>query len=116
MIERALAGGAQTMVTHNLRDLRSAALGKSAGADTPAMSGGMDRRILTIRLPNDTAQRLNSLTRSRGLSMNKLVEQLSASTLSAWDNENRFRATAATGDVRKALAVLDRLTAVDAAG
>ena len=46
--------------------------------------------------------------------MNKLVEQLSAHALSAWDTENHFRAMAATGDVRKALAVLDRLDAADA--
>ena len=31
---------------------------------------------LTIRLPDDTAERLKSLAQSRGLSMNKLVEQL----------------------------------------
>ena len=57
---------------------------------------------LTIRLPDDTAQRLKSLAQSRGLSMNKLVEQLSAHALSAWDTENHFRAMAATGDVQKA--------------
>lgn len=33
---------------------------------------------LTIRLPDDTADRLKVLARSRGLSMNKLVEELSA--------------------------------------
>ena len=33
---------------------------------------------LTIRLPDDTAARLKSLARSRGLSTNKLVEELSA--------------------------------------
>ena len=48
---------------------------------------------LTIRLPDDTAQRLKTLAQSRGLSMNKLVEQLGA----------------------HALAVLDRLDAADAA-
>ena len=69
---------------------------------------------LTIRLPDDTAQRLKSLAQSRGLSMNKLVEQLSAHALSAWDTENHFRARAATGDVQLALAVLDRLDSVDA--
>ena len=37
---------------------------------------------LTIRLPDDTAQRLKALAHSRGLSMNKLVEQLSAHALS----------------------------------
>ena len=68
---------------------------------------------LTIRLPDDTAQRLKSLARSRGLSMNKLVEQLSAHALAAWDTENHFRAMAATGDVQKALAVLDRLDTED---
>ncbi len=64
---------------------------------------------LTIRLPDETVQRLKSLAQSRGLSMNKLVEQLSAQALSAWDTENHFRAIAATGDVNKALAVLDRM-------
>lgn len=70
---------------------------------------------LTIRLPDDTAQRLKSLAQSRGLSMNKLVEQLSAHALSAWDTENHFRAMAATGDVQKALTVLDRLDAANGA-
>ncbi len=70
--------------------------------------------VLTIRLPDDTAQRLKSLAQSRGLSMNKLVEQLSAHALSAWDTENHFRAVAATGDVAQALAVLDRLDSLDA--
>ena len=69
---------------------------------------------LTIRLPEDTAQRLRALAQSRGLSMNKLVEELSAQALSAWDTENHFRAMAATGDVQRALAVLDRLEAADA--
>jgi len=68
---------------------------------------------LTIRLPDDTAQRLKSLAQSRGLSMNKLVEQLSAHAISAWDTENHSLAMAATGDVGKALAVLDRLDATD---
>lgn len=68
---------------------------------------------LTIRLPEDTAERLKSLARSRGLSMNKLIEQLSAHALSAWDTENHFRAVAATGDIHKALSVLDRLDAED---
>jgi predicted transcriptional regulator len=44
----------------------------------------MEMSTLTIRLPDDTAQRLKSLAQSRGLSMNKLVEQLSAHALAAW--------------------------------
>jgi predicted transcriptional regulator len=69
---------------------------------------------LTIRLPDDTAQRLKSMAQSRGLSMNKLVEQLSAHALAAWDTENHFLAVAATGDPMKALAVLDRLDGLEA--
>ena len=68
---------------------------------------------LTIRLPDDTAARLKALARSRGLSTNKLVEQLSAHALAAWDTENHFRALALTGDVSRALAILDRLDADD---
>jgi predicted DNA-binding protein len=71
--------------------------------------------VLTIRLPDDTAQRLKSLAQSRGLSVNKLVEEMSAQAISAWDTENHFRAMAATGDVPAALRILDRLDADDAA-
>ena len=70
---------------------------------------------LTIRLPEETVERLKSLAQSRGLSMNKLVEQLSAHALAAWDTENHFRAMAATGDVNKAVLVLDRLDEADRA-
>lgn len=66
---------------------------------------------LTIRLPDDTAERLKSLARSRGLSTNKLIEELSARAVAAWDTENHFRAFAATGSAKQALAVLDRLDA-----
>ena len=68
---------------------------------------------LTIRLPDDTAQRLKALAKSRGLSTNKLVEQLSAHALAAWDTENHFRAVAATGNVPQALKILDLLDAED---
>ena len=66
---------------------------------------------LTIRLPEDTAQRLKSMAQSRGLSMNKLVEQLSAHALAVWDTENHFHAMAATGNTATALSILDRLDA-----
>lgn len=68
---------------------------------------------LTIRLPDDTAARLKSLARSRGLSTNKLMEELSARALAAWDTENHFRAMALTGDVKEALTILDRLDTED---
>ncbi len=72
-------------------------------------------RTLIIRLHDDTAERLKALARSRGLSMSKLVEELSAQALSARDTENHFRALAATGNVQQALAILDRLDAEERA-
>lgn len=67
---------------------------------------------LTIRLPDNTADRLKSLARSRGLSVNKLIEEMSAQALAAWDTENRFRSLAAQGDVQQALAILDKLDGI----
>jgi hypothetical protein len=64
---------------------------------------------LTIRLPDSTAQRLRSLARSRGLSVNKLMEELSTQALASFDAEMRFRAMASRGDPAAALKILDRL-------
>lgn len=64
---------------------------------------------LTIRLPDDTTARLKALARARGISVNKLVEEMSAQALTAWDVETRFRTMAARADRAAALAVLDRL-------
>ena len=68
---------------------------------------------MTIRLPDDTAERLKTLAKYRGLSVNKLMEELSVQAVASFDAENRFNALAARGDARKALEVLDRLDRVD---
>lgn len=64
---------------------------------------------LTIRLPEDTAQRLKTLARSRGLSVNKLVEEMSTQAIAAFDAEMRFKTLAASADREKALTILGRL-------
>jgi predicted transcriptional regulator len=64
---------------------------------------------LTIRLPDDTAERLKSLAHQRGLSVNKLVERMAHEALTAFDTETRFRAFAAKADRKAALDILDRL-------
>jgi len=69
---------------------------------------------LTIRLPDDTAQRLKDLAHTRGLSINKLMEELSTQAIAAFDMETRFRTLAASGDPVQALAILDRLDQQDA--
>jgi hypothetical protein len=67
---------------------------------------------LTVRLPDETAMRIKSLAQMRGLSVNKLIEQMSTQMLTAWDTETRFRAMASSGNISQALAVLDRLDGV----
>ena len=69
---------------------------------------------LTIRLPESTAHRLKQVAQSRGLSMNKLIEELSTQAVAAFDAEARFRALAAQGDRAAALKLLERLDARDA--
>jgi plasmid stability protein len=68
---------------------------------------------MTLRLPDETVQRLKALAKQQGKSLNKLFEQLSVQTLANWDVENRFKVRAARGDNRQALAILDLLDAQD---
>jgi len=68
---------------------------------------------LTIRLPDDTAERLKTLAKYRGLSVNKLMEELSVQAVASFDAENRFHGLAATADLERGLAVLDRLDRAD---
>jgi uncharacterized protein (DUF1778 family) len=64
---------------------------------------------LTLRLPNDTHDRLKQLAAMRGMSLNQLMQELSIQALSSFDAETRFRAMAAQADPQRALAILDRL-------
>jgi hypothetical protein len=64
---------------------------------------------LTIRLPEDTSLRLKQMAASRGISLNKLMEELSTAALAAYDAETRFRAMAAGADRQTALSILARL-------
>jgi plasmid stability protein len=66
---------------------------------------------LTIRLPDEKHERLKQLAESRGISMNKLIEELSTIALTEFDTYNRFRALAARGDRARGLALLDQLDA-----
>lgn len=64
---------------------------------------------LTLRLPEDLANRLKSAAEARGVSVNKLITEISVQALAAYDTETRFKAMAAKADIPAALAVLDRL-------
>ena len=64
---------------------------------------------LTIRMPDATHARLRDLARVRGVSINKLIEEMATATLSAHDAEVRFRVVASRGKPDRALAILDRV-------
>ncbi len=66
-------------------------------------------RSLTIRLPDQTAARLKQVAQSRGLSMNKLIEEMSTQAIAAFDAKTRFRALAAQADPTAALDRLDKI-------
>ncbi len=68
---------------------------------------------LTVRLPDGTHARLKQMAKARGVSVNKLVEEMATATLAAHDAEVRFRLLAGRGDPKRALALLDRLDAID---
>jgi len=64
---------------------------------------------LTIRLPDDKHTRLKELAQSRGISINKLMEELSTIVLTEFDTYTRFKAIAARGNVEAGLRLLDKL-------
>lgn len=64
---------------------------------------------LTIRVPDDTHERLKQLAQARGVSVNKLIEEMSTAALAEFDAETRFRIRAASGNAAAGLRVLDRL-------
>ena len=66
---------------------------------------------LTIRLPADAHGRLKEIAGQRGMSMNKLIEELSTVAIAQYDAETRFRAMAARGSVEEGLRVLNKLDA-----
>jgi len=64
---------------------------------------------LTIRIPEDKHARLRSLADKRGISLNKLADELFTVALAQHDTEARFRARAARGSARRLLQLLDKL-------
>ena len=64
---------------------------------------------LTIRIPESKHARLRTLAKARGLSINRLIDELATVALAEHDGEVRFRAMAARGSKRTGLALLPKL-------
>ncbi|MFM7579706.1 MAG: toxin-antitoxin system HicB family antitoxin [Microcystaceae cyanobacterium] len=64
---------------------------------------------LTVRIPDDKHSRLKQLAESRGISVNKLIDELSTIALTEFDVYNRFQVMAARGNVSEGLRLLNKL-------
>ena len=65
--------------------------------------------VLTIHLPDAKHARLKELARARGVSTNKLMEELATIALAQQDAQTRFALRVSRGDVARGLAALDKL-------
>ena len=84
--------------------------------DARRLPEGVAMSTVTLRLPEDLASRLKNAASSRGVSVNKLITEISVQALAAYDTETRFKAMAMEADIPAALAVLDRLDGHAASG
>jgi len=64
---------------------------------------------LTIRIPEGKHARLRSLAKAKGVSINRLIDELATVALAEFDSETRFRAMSARGSKRSGLALLAKL-------
>jgi predicted DNA-binding ribbon-helix-helix protein len=64
---------------------------------------------LTIRTPESKHARLRSLAKARGISVNRLIDELATTALTQHDTETRFKALAQLGSRKRGLELLDRL-------
>ena len=64
---------------------------------------------MTIRLPDEKHRRLQRLAKSQGVSLNRLVDDLSSLALAQHDAELRFEALTARGNATRGLRLLDKL-------
>ena len=71
---------------------------------------------LTIRMPDEKAQRLKVLARARGVSVNKLFEEWTTMGIAEFDSQARFMARAARGSRERGLAMLQELDNRDREG
>ena len=68
---------------------------------------------LTVRMPDERVDRLKILAKTRGISLNKLIEEWATLAIAEFDSRSRFMARAARGSRERGLATLQRLNEMD---
>jgi hypothetical protein len=64
--------------------------------------------VLTVRMPDDRHSRLKALAVSQGVSVNKMIEELTTTALVEFDIHNRFKARADRGSATRWLEIQGR--------
>lgn len=64
---------------------------------------------LSIHLPDDMPERLKNIAKARGISLNKLMFELSSQLLAEEDAKQRFQSAQLRGKPKRALNLLDEL-------
>ena len=64
---------------------------------------------ITLRIPDAKHERLKQFAKERGVSLNKLFDELATVALAQHDAKTRFKLMAAKGDVKKGLEFLEKL-------
>lgn len=68
---------------------------------------------LSIRLPDDMAERLNNIAKARGISLNGLMFELSTQILAEEEAKQHFLAAQLRGNPKQALLLLDGLDTLE---
>ena len=68
---------------------------------------------LTVRLPDDKHSRLKLLAKQRGISLNRLMDELATMALTEFDAFTRFEIRAAKGSAARGIELLNKLDAED---
>lgn len=64
---------------------------------------------VTVRLPDDKHERLKILARQRGISLNKLMDEMATRLLTEYDTYTRFKIRASRGSAERGLKLFDKL-------
>ncbi len=68
---------------------------------------------ITVRMPDDKANRLKALAKSRGISVNKLIEEWTTMGIAEFDAKASFLARSMRGSRERGLAALQELSRRD---
>jgi hypothetical protein len=64
---------------------------------------------LHLRIPDEKHQRLKELAKSKNMSINKLLEEITTIALTEYDIEIRFKLMSNRGSAERALEILEKL-------